>query len=44
VARKIVSAFSLSWKRKIELSKAQVNLNLPQHSLVTVHGGTICTD
>jgi len=36
VARKIVSAFSLSWKRKRELSKAQVNLNLAQHSLVTV--------
>ena len=34
LARKIVSASS--WKRKRELSKAQVNLNIPQHSLVTV--------
>ena len=35
VARKIVSGFSLSWKRKRELTKAQLNLRLPQHSLIT---------
>ena len=36
VARKIVSSFSLSWKRRRDLTKAQINLKLPQHSLVTV--------
>ena len=36
VCRKIVSSFSTSWKRKRELTKAQINLKLPQHSLVTV--------
>ena len=35
VARKIVSGFSLSWKRKRELTKAQLNLKLRQHSLIT---------
>ena len=36
VAHKVVSCFSLSWKRRRELTKAQINLNLPQHSLVSV--------
>ena len=36
VARKIVSSFSTSWKRRRELTKAQINLDLPQHSLITV--------
>lgn len=35
VVHKIVSGFSLNWKQKRELTKAQLNLKLPQHSLVT---------
>ena len=36
VCRKIVSSFSMSWKRKKELTKTQINLNLTQHSLIAV--------
>lgn len=36
VCHKIVSAFSQSWKRKRELSKAQIHLGLEQHALVAV--------
>lgn len=36
VAHKIVSAFSVSWKRRRELRQAQIDLNLPQHSLISV--------
>ena len=36
VCRKIASSFSMSWKRKRELTKAQMNLNIKQHSLVVV--------
>jgi len=36
VSRKVVSAFSISWKRRRELTKAQMNLELPQRSLVAV--------
>ena len=36
VVHKTVSSFSMNWKRHRELTKAQINLNLPQHSLVTV--------
>ena len=36
VSRKIVSSFSMSWKRKREFSKAQINLGLKQHSLIAV--------
>lgn len=36
VSRKIVSAFSMSWKRKRDLSKAQIDLGLKQHSLIAV--------
>lgn len=36
LARSIVSAFSFSWKRKRDLSAAQVSKNLPQHSLISV--------
>ena len=36
VCRKIVSAFSMSWKRKRDFTKSQINLGLPQHSLVAV--------
>ena len=36
VSRKIVAAFSGSWKRKREFTKAQINLNLEQHSLISV--------
>ena len=35
VARRIVSSFSCSWNRR-ELTKAQANLNIPQHSLISV--------
>ena len=37
VSQKIVSSFSSSWKRKREFTKAQINLGLKQHSLVTVN-------
>ena len=40
VCHKVVSAFSQSWKRKRDLSKAQINLGLKQRSLVTV--STLC--
>ena len=36
IAHKIVSAFSTSWKRRRDLTQAQVDFNLPQHSLVSV--------
>ena len=36
VCRKIVSSFSMSWKRKRELTKTQISLNLKQHSLIAV--------
>ena len=36
VARKIVTAFHTSWKRKRDLSAALLNLNIPDRSLVTV--------
>ena len=36
VCRKLVGTFSHSWKKKRELVKAQVDLEIPQHSLVTV--------
>ena len=35
VCRKIVTAFSHSWKKKRDLSLAQTTLDLPQHSLVS---------
>ena len=35
VCRKIVTSFSHSWKKKNELTKAQVEKGLPEHSLVT---------
>jgi len=34
VARKIVGAFSVSWKRRRDLLKVQVEKNIPQHSLI----------
>lgn len=34
LCRKIVSAFSMSWKRKRDLAKAQMNLQLSEHTLV----------
>ena len=40
VTRKVVSAFSCSWKRRRELTKAQINLDMPQHSLVSVSKST----
>lgn len=36
LCRKVVAAFSGSWKRKRELTRAQINLNLKQHSLISV--------
>ena len=36
VSRKVVSSFFMSWKRKRELTKAQINPNIKQHSLVAV--------
>lgn len=36
LARKIVSSFSASWKRRRELMKAQAAKDLPQHSLINV--------
>ena len=36
VCRKIVSSLKMSWKRKRELTKTQLNLNIKQHSLVAV--------
>ena len=42
VCRKIVSSFSMSWKRKRELTKTQVNLELKQHSLIAVSSCKIC--
>ena len=36
VCRKIVSSFSMSWKRKRELIKAQINMDVKQHSLVAI--------
>lgn len=36
VCRSINGAFAHSWQRRRELRKAQEELNLPQHSLITV--------
>jgi hypothetical protein len=36
VCKKVVSAFSNSWKRRRELAKAQAELGLPAHQLFTV--------
>ena len=35
VCKKVVSAFSNSWKRRRELAKAQAELGLPAHQLIT---------
>ena len=35
LCRKLVSTFSHSWKKKRDLAKAQSDLGVPQHSLVT---------
>ncbi|XP_028300964.1 zinc finger BED domain-containing protein 1-like [Gouania willdenowi] len=35
VCKKLVSAFSYSWKKKRELTDVQKRLNLPEHSLTT---------
>ena len=36
LCRKLVGSFSYSWKKKSDLRKAQIDLGLPQHSLMTV--------
>lgn len=43
VCRKIVCAFSHSWKKRRDLAKLQVELNLPQHSLIAAHDGVQTT-
>ena len=35
LCRKLVSTFTHSWKKKHDLTKAQSDLGVPQHSLVT---------
>ena len=37
--RKVVSAFSMSWKRRRDLTSTQATMDLPQHSLATVSTG-----
>lgn len=36
VCHKLIGSFSHSWNKRRELSKAQVTLGIPQHSLITV--------
>ena len=36
IAHKIINAFAHSWKKKRDLTKLQVELKLPSHSLITV--------
>ena len=36
VARKIVSSFSMSWKKRRDLAKIQLEKSLPQHNLIAV--------
>uniref|UniRef100_A0A1X7UF28 BED-type domain-containing protein n=1 Tax=Amphimedon queenslandica TaxID=400682 RepID=A0A1X7UF28_AMPQE len=36
LSRKIVGSFSHSWKKRRDLRKAQVDHNLPEHSLINV--------
>ena len=36
VARKIVSSFSMSWKKRRDLTKLQLEKGLPQHNLIAV--------
>ncbi len=40
LARKIVSSFSNSWKRRRELKRVQTEKDLPQHSLISVSNTT----
>ncbi len=35
VCKKVVSAFSFSWKKKRELAATQEELKLPKHKLIT---------
>lgn len=35
VCKKVVGAFSFSWKKKRDLAAAQAELNLPLHKLIT---------
>lgn len=35
VCKKVVSTFSFSWKKKRDLSQAQLDMKLPQHKLIT---------
>ncbi len=35
LCKKVVAAFSFSWKKKRDLATAQEELNLPPHKLVT---------
>ena len=38
VCPELVRTFVHSWKKRRELVKAQIDLNIPQHSLITVSG------
>ena len=38
VSRKTVSSISSSWKRKKEFTKAQINLKIKEHALISVSG------
>ena len=40
--RKLVSAFSYSWKRRRDLTQAQITLDIPQHRLISVSKYLIC--
>lgn len=35
VCKKVVSTFSFSWKKRRDLSQAQLAIKLPQHKLIT---------
>ena len=35
LCKKVVSSFSLSWKRRRDLAKAQQELNIPEHQLIS---------
>lgn len=36
IAHKIINTFAHSWKKKRDLTQLQIEMNLPNHSLITV--------
>ena len=36
IAHKIINTFAHSWKKKRDLTVAQIEMKLPKHSLITV--------